>query len=286
MEVKPATTFDEQVELLKKRNCCISDPVFCRSVLQQVNYYRLSAYFLPFRGQDGNYRDGTSFYRVFRIYEFDRKMRQVLFGAIEQIELYLRTQIAYYHAHKYGPLGYMDDGTFGKKHDHEKFLSKFQEEIRHNNKILFVKHHLQNYDGKFPLWVATELFSLGMMSYFYSDMVTQDKKALAREMYATTAYNLDSWLRCCTDLRNICAHHGRLYFRKFSAIPATPEEFPFQLDRRLFDQIMVLRFLYPDSKNWNHEICPAVIALIHEYDHDIVMEHIGFPENWETLLYR
>lgn len=60
MDVKPPTTFDEQITLLQKRNCRIEDPAFCTQVLQQINYYHLSAYFLPFRLADGTYRDGTS----------------------------------------------------------------------------------------------------------------------------------------------------------------------------------------------------------------------------------
>ena len=95
MELKPATTFDEQIDLLRQRNCLINDEAFCKQVLRQINYYRFSAYFLPFRTKNGFYMEGTNFRRVYRIYEFDGKMRQVLFSAIEQVELYLRAQLAY-----------------------------------------------------------------------------------------------------------------------------------------------------------------------------------------------
>ena len=286
MELKPATTFDEQLDLLEKRNCFISDPVFCKQVLQRINYYRFSAYFLPFRTESGMYKEGTSFHRVYRIYEFDRKMRQILFSAIEQVELYFRTQLAYFHAHKYGPLGYMDAANYGKKHDHVRFQQLFNEEVRRNRKILFVKHHLEKYAGNFPVWVATELFSFGMLSYFYGDMRTPDKKELARMLYGTTCHNLDSWLRCCTDLRNICAHYGRLYYRIFSAVPVTPDGFPIELGRRLFDNIVMLKFLYPDSERWNSEVLPSIAALIEEYSGDIELRHIGFPEEWEGYLRR
>ena len=156
--------------------------------------------------------------------------------------------------------------------------------MKHSKKLLFVKHHIENYEGKFPLWVATELFTFGMLSYFYGDMVTSDKKDLAKSMYSTTYSNLESWLRCCTDLRNICGHHGRLYFRIFSAIPVTPKGFPVDLGRRLFDNVVTLSFLYPDSSRWNYEVLPAIAALIEEYAADIELEHIGFPEEWENLL--
>lgn len=284
VELKPATTFDEQLSLLQQRNCYISDPTFCKQILQQINYYRFSAYFLPFKTKDGTYRAGTSFHRVYRIYEFDRKMRQTLFSAIEQIELYLRTQLSYFHAHKYGPLGYMDSSNYIEKHDHTRFMDLFNDEVRHSKKIPFVKHHCDKYDGNFPIWVASELFSFGMLSYFYGDMRTPDKKEIARTMYETTYGNLDSWLRCCTDLRNICAHYGRLYYRIFSAIPATPNGLSFKLGRRLFDNVEMLKFLYPSRDKWNSEVLGSISALINEYNGDILLSHIGFPDNWDELL--
>lgn len=284
MEVKPATTYGEQLLLLKSRGCIIDDGEFCEKVLQQINYYRLSAYFIPFRKDDGSYQPGTSFRRVYRIYEFDRKMRRVLFSAVEQVELYLRTQLAYYHAHKYGALGYMNADNFGSNYDNRRFEELFKSEVEHSKNIPFVRHHIEKYEGDFPVWVATELFSFGMLSFFYRGMKTSDKKEIAKTAFNTTYRNLDSWLRCCTDLRNICAHYGRLYYRTFTAIPATPSNLPVKLNRRLFDNIMMLKFLYPDHTRWNYEVVPALAALMEEYEEDINLSHIGFPFGWESLL--
>lgn len=221
MELKPPTTFDDQLLKLKARGCFVSDEAFCKRILSRVNYYRLTAYFIPFRREDGFYREGTSFHKVYRIYEFDRKMREILFSAIEEIELYLRTQLAYYHAHKYGADGYMLGTNYNAKHKHELFIDKVSNETSHNCATPFVEHHLKKYAGRFPIWVLVELFSFGMLSHFYADLVMSDQKQLARSLYQTTPYNLRSWLRCCTDLRNICAHYGRLYYQVFPAIPAT-----------------------------------------------------------------
>lgn len=284
MELKTATTYDEQLALLQSRGCVVSDPVFCKTVLKRINYYRFSAYFLPFRKADGTYRDGTSFHKVYRIYEFDRKMRQLLFSAIEQVELYLRTQLAYYHAHKYGALGYKNSDNFRSSADCERVNDIFETEKSRNKKIPFVKHHIEKYNGEFPVWVAMELFSFGALSLFYRGMITADKKEIAKESFGTTYGNLDSWLRCCTDLRNICAHYGRLYYRIFAAVPATPNEFPRILGRHLFDNIIMLKLLYPDWDRWNSEILPTLVALIEEYRGDINLCHIGFPDDWEDLI--
>lgn len=280
---KKATTYDEQIEILRNRGCLISDETFCKLKLQEINYYRFTAYFLPFRSEDGSYIEGTSFHTVYRIYEFDRKLRGILFSAIEEIEVFLRARFAYYFAHSYGPLGYLNSENFSSKHNKEKFERNLAREIENNKSVLFVKHHLENYDGKFPIWVISELFTFGMLSYFYNDMKTSDQKNLASNIYGTTPKNLISWLRCCTDLRNICAHYGRLYYRIFSAVPAGFECRNAVL-RRLWGAMLTLQHLYPSSQKWNSEILPRISALFDEYSGYINLYHVAFPDDWENQL--
>jgi abortive infection bacteriophage resistance protein len=124
----------------------------------------------------------------------------------------------------------------------------------------------------------------GMLSYFYSDMLLPDQKSLAQKMYSTIPKNLISWLRCCTDLRNICAHYGRLYFRIFTAIPAFQQKLPTNSERRLFGAILALKELYPDTNKWNDEIYPRLKNLTNSYSHVISFDHIGFPNDWESKI--
>lgn len=282
-DLKQPTTYDEQVLILKKRGCIISDEAFCKRKLEEINYYRLTAYFLPFKQPDGNYRKGTSFHSVYRIYEFDRKLRGILFSAIEEVEVFLRSRFSYDHAHHFGPDGYLDAGNFSEKHDKDKFRQMLAREIDSNKKVLFVRHHLENYGGVFPIWVISELFTFGMLSYFFADMKTQDQKRLASSLYSTTPKNMISWLRCCTDLRNICAHYGRLYYRIFSAAPAG-FHIAEPAKRRLWGAILSLRALYPDAEKWNNEVLTSLETLFEEYKSDIHLYHIAFPDDWADQL--
>lgn len=281
-EIKKPTTYGEQIEKLKSRGCFISDEVFCKETLKSINYYRLMAYFLPFKDGDGYAKD-TSFHRVYRIYEFDRKLRAILFSAVEEVEIYLRARFAYFHAHQYGATGYLDPGNFSERHNAEKFKQNLDREIESNKQVLFVKHHLEDYDGVFPIWVMSELFTFGMLSYFYNDLKTTDQKYLSKELYSTTPRNVISWLRCCTDLRNICAHYGRLYYRIFPAIPSGIN-MPEGAKRRLWGAMMALRGLYPNAQKWNSEVLAAMEALFDEYHGDVDLYHLAFPEDWASKL--
>jgi len=279
---KPAS-YGEQVAKLRENGCIISDEAFCLDALSRINYYRLSAYFLTYRTANGKFKSPMDFNDIYRLYEFDRKMRRLLFSAIEEVEIYLKSKISYYHAHKYGSDGYMNSACFNNQHDHTDFSSRINELIRNNNKVPFVKHHILKYNNCFPIWVIIELFTFGMVSYFYSDLPTSDQKRLARDLYNSVPKNVKSWLHCCTILRNICAHYGRLYYRIFTAIPANIPQLGKGNERRLFGSIMALRFLYPDETKWNSKVISALSELVKAFQNEIDLRHIGFPNNWEII---
>ena len=282
METKRATTYEEQLAKLRQRGCVVNDEERCLKILEVVNYYRLTAYFLPFRMGDDRYLPGTSFEKVYSIYEFDRQLRRVLFSALEEIELALRSRIAYFFVHKYSPTAYLDGSFFSAKHDHDKFLDAFNKEISRHAQALVVKHHKSKYDGIFPLWVAIEFFSFGMLSRFYADMVRADKKEFARKYYGTDDKKMASWLRCATDLRNICAHYDRLYYRIFTAIPADIDGISAKQERSLWATLLAIRNIYPDSNGWNEKVLPEIEGLLDNFGSYIRLDHIGFPDDWNT----
>lgn len=282
-EIKCPTTYEEQLGLFRKRGCSITNPDYCIERLQSIGYYRISGYFLPFKVSSEEYQKGLPLERIFKIYEFDSFLRQLLFRAIEEVEIYLRSQLSYFFAHKYGALGYRDEANFSQYHNHEKFTRKYNQEIDNNKTVLFVKHHMDVYDGNFPIWVLMELFTFGMLSFFYSDLKMQDKKQIARDAFNTVPKNLSSWLRCCTDLRNICAHYGRLYYRIFSVIPASITV-PSGTERKLWSILLCVRSVYPSAEKWNREFVPSLAKIIECYSDDIVLYHLSFPDNWKELI--
>ncbi|GHU94331.1 CAAX amino protease [Clostridia bacterium] len=283
MEIKRATTLDEQIAKMREHGCTIGDESACREFLRNVNYYRLTAYFLPFREQNHKYSAGTSFERIKGIYELDQKLRAAIFAAVEEIEICMRSRFAYYHAHKYGSLGYLNPVNFNDRHQHERFLKQTNDELSRNQNTLFVKHHQKKYEGKFPIWAIIELFSLGMLSHFYADMPLDDRKAIAADFRTKEPY-LVSWLQVLTVLRNTCAHYGRLYFMNFSKIPKFPKHLQMPPTRSLFHQILTLKLLTPNPAAWNNTFLPQLAALTEEYASHISPEHIGFADNWKDIL--
>ena len=124
MNVKKPTTFEEQVSIIKSKGFIVNNEEKCLDLLHRVNYYALSAYFLPFKIDKNSYQKNVDFTKVEKIYQFDRKIRTLIFSIAETIEVYLRAQFSYYYAHKYGPLGYLESSNYSKLHRHNEFLEK------------------------------------------------------------------------------------------------------------------------------------------------------------------
>ncbi len=280
MHVKPATTYKEQVNRIISHGFIVNDEQKLIDFLKTANYYRFSAYFLPFK----RYKHNTiNISRIIELYRFDSELRAWLFEIIEHIEFYTRTQLAYYLAHKYGSLSYINADIFDKRHNHKKFLEKIEKAILDNRRTLVVQHHKNNYNGNFPIWVIIEMFSTGMLSIMYADLKISDRKEIAKTSFNIREKQLSSWLKNLTDLRNKCAHYTRFYFWNFSSIPQSISKNK-QLDRTLFSQVQMLSILCANDNLWNHYYMPKLSRLIASYENSIKLKDIGFPDNWKEIL--
>lgn len=286
MTERRAATYEEQIALIRRKGFILyeDEEEDCIAFLKKVNYYRFSSYFFPYLKEDRSFEPGISFFRLQRTYEFDSRIRSLIFEVIEDVEVYLRTQLSYYISQKYGPYGHLGDGMYTKKHNERSFQSRVRSCVEKNRDSPVIRQSLAKNDGRVPLWTIVEFFSMGMLVYFYLDMKPQDQKAIAGEIYGTGVKQLESWLHCVTELRNRCAHYLRLYYWSFPSVPKMPEGCEFQPDRGLFSQLLVLKFLYPDEREWNFKMMAVLELLMAEYENDIELSHIGFPKDWKMLL--
>lgn len=285
-KIKPATTFKEQVELYKTRNLYINDSETAEQTLHRINYYRLTAYGLTLKDPSDKeqYNNGASFHKMLSLYEFDRRLRLLLLGVLETIEIAFRTHISYEIAHKFGPLGYKDKENFINEKFHKECLDELEILISKSRKgELFIEHHFQKYDGIIPVWAAIEVTSFGFLSKFYRNLKEDVKKTIAKTYYNVPYYYIESWLQTLSNVRNVCAHYGRLYNKKLTFTPKLFKEEVNQFDKRFtFAAIYVAQRLL--TKTEGLRMITDLEVLISEYKDSIDFSHIGFPPYWNELL--
>ena len=236
---KPPLTYTEQVELLSSRGMVISDKQRTERHLANISYYRLSAYMLPYKQKENgkildSFREGVTWDTVYDLYVFDRKLRLLVFDAIERLEVAIRAQIIYQLSHKYGshwqdrPEIFTPPKTITLRDGRTVIMDVYgdiQKHIKeqlHNNKAeVFIQHYCNKYDTPInpPSWMSVEVMYFNHLSRICTELkLRADINGIA-SYFALPPKTFCSWLHTINYIRNICAHHARLWNRDMNIVP-------------------------------------------------------------------
>lgn len=301
----------DQLARLKLRGLIVSDDATALSYLQRIGYYRLSGYWYPLRVPDpaaseregkpvriDAFVPGSRFEDVVKLYVFDKKLRLLAMDALERIEMAVRVDVAYL-------LGQQDpcahesrnclDGNFTKKvmrrgpgagrTGHAVWLEKYQTLVHRSRQLAFVQHHLETYGGKLPIWVAIGVWDFGLLSRFFAGMRFDDQQALAARHGAPDGKTFAKWLRSLNFMRNLAAHHARMWNTNVLEVSPVPTDWPAMPNARPFLYFCImqqlLRTICPNS-SWGQRFCkllheefPALPAAA------VALQDMGVVYGWE-----
>ncbi len=292
---KPPKTFPEQLDLLVSRGMLVDDHDRVLRYLRHLNYYRLTAYWLPFEEDHAAHRfkPGTTFDRVLELYIFDRELRLLVMDAVERFEVSLRTHWAYHLAHAYGPHAHLDAALFKPDRPpqwrHREAVAALQETVRLSSEV-FIRHLRDTYDEALPpVWALCEIMTFGQLSKWYANLVSsRDRNAIARQ-YDLDEKNLSSFLHHLSVIRNYCAHHARLWNREFTIAWSLPLHRPSAVvdslnrrdGKRIYNVLAMLACLM-DIINPGHHWKSRLGDLLRRHP-GVRPGAMGFPDDWQEL---
>ena len=290
--IKPPLPFQLQAELLIKRGLNITDIKHAVHVLEHINYYRLSAYFLPFQSETDVFNKGTSLDDILYLYEFDSKLRNLLIEGLARIEVSAKTQIAHHLALTYGPFGYTQGTSLNFQKPfvhmtHVQWLEKVCLSIKRSHEA-FKKHFYQKYDEEsyLPIWMAVELMSFGQISQLYKGMKKHDKQDIARGYFKVDQRLMGSWLHTIVYIRNLCAHNSRLWNRNLAIAPLPNKKDPEWKDidnKKIFAVFLLIKKMMHFRDKWD-QWSGKLLTLLGNYS-EIDVTEMGFPEDWRELIF-
>ena len=281
----------DQIARLKSLGLVISDDTIAQKVLGEVSYFRFASYLRPLEAdkQTHKFKAGTTFESAMALYEFDNSLRQLLFSAIQRIEVALRSKIIHVFSIKHGAFWFMQINLGESEHRFLENLNAIDHEVR-RSKEDFIKDHFKNYDKlEFPpAWKTLELVSFGTLSKLYYNFTdNKSKKAIAREFNLPQHEVLESWMRSLASLRNCCAHHSRIWNRHFNAVPQMkmslrgPWITDFSIDfNRLYAVLCVVVYLLV-AINRSDMFKAQFNNLLNKYTM-VNVTSMGFPEDWKN----
>jgi abortive infection bacteriophage resistance protein len=283
--IKPPIPLAKQVDLLRRRGMQISDQNVAEQFLLHLNYYRFSGYALHFeifkdRRRTHHFKSSTSFSKVIELYEFDSQLRALLFQYIEPVEVAFRATICYELSIKTGnPHWHLDQNRYKEGFDFSRLIEDCRREYDRSDEI-FIQSHRLKYGKKSlpPAWMMSEILSIGLWSIIFKNLTAAEAKKSIALHFNTKPYFLESWIHSISVLRNLCAHHCRIWNRTFTIRPKlhSYQKSLIDNDKKVASLIVVLLHLLK-TLNKNSEFENALIALLNAKP-DIPRDKMGFTK--------
>ncbi len=239
-------TIAEQLILLQQKGLIIEEEATAEHWLSHISYFRFKHYsygFKDYKNNSGNYFAGTKFEEVRDLYLFDRKIKMLIFEALENIEIAVKTQLSNKMAAGYGAHWYLDSNYFISEQERRQMIrnARIGEEIPNTfNHAMYIKNleeymkapdevFLKSYKDLYtpelpPSWMMVEIITFGTLSILFENLKPCEEKTAVHDHFGLTKKHFVSWLHCFSFIRNKCAHHARLIYSKITFAPSLPQK--------------------------------------------------------------
>lgn len=249
-------------------------------------------------------RTDIHFKDIIDLYCFDRRLRSLIFNAIEKIEIALRTKIVQTYSEDTKNSHWYEDESLFKDNKrivngeeifaYNTLLDDIIHEIDRSNED-FIKHYKSKYSNPNtpPAWMTLEVISFGTLSRLYELLNKDDnKKAVAKLLGLNKVDILENWMHALSNLRNCCAHHSRVWNRRFIVnilLPTNADRLFLDRDtiartkrNKLFAYLCCIKYIL-DIISPNNDFHKNLKGLIAEGGKLLSLKDMGFPENWNYL---
>lgn len=310
---KTATTIAQQIEILIERGLQIPDRGRAEKYLSTIGYYRLTGYMYHFQldSDEHKFKKGITFNDIIDTYNFDKKLRYLIAAYLERIEVAMRALLTNNYSLAHGLFWYTDRRHFNRSEeidqellhnlkqtnkpiprkyiDSHNYINNCVKENFDKDTELFITKFKEKYtDPLPPSNMAMEILSMGKLARLYEALKSCTQKTEIASAFCLPEIILTSWLTYLTNIRNICAHHARLWNRGTSAdrfiIPAKKSiKFTGELSRSFNSSLygtlsVMVRLLH--AINPENNLVNKFSELVKEYP-KINISYMGFPADWK-----
>lgn len=276
--------------LLKSRGMEILDGEKVVNYLENIGYYRLTAYMYPFLEKPKTYhrfKSGTSFSKVMMLYRFDKKLRMLLLNEIEKVEIAVREAVMNITAQLSGDnFWLMHENHFANPRIFADTTNLIKKEYSRSTED-FIQHFKKVYSNPYPpAWILGELLTMGTVNMIYRNLKEGRIRKNISQRFGLQPKVLESWLTTLTLVRNSCCHHSRVWNRVNLIIPIMPRRIdrawislPVDQRRTYFNLCIVKYFLNIISPD--NDMLTKLRHLFVDFP-EIDLKAIGFPIGWDN----
>lgn len=282
---QPQISVENQIELLKSEGLSFIDERRAMHLLQNISMFRIKNYLMPFRQEDKRqFKSGTTFEKAYTLYKFDSEFRKMVCSELEKIEISVRTQLSQIMSEAKGIYWFSDASNFRDASRHTTLLNSLRGELSRSDDDAIIQFR-QNYRDPFPpSWMTFEVSSFGTLSMMYKWLNAGHARRQVARFYGLSDTIMESWLHSIVYVRNICAHHSRLWNRRLSINALVPRRtfLPFisipNDTKRVYYVLSILLYLL-QTVNPSNTFPTRFRMLLTKYQH-VDVSAMGFPFDW------
>lgn len=313
-EIKSWKDYDELLKLLNSREMDVENQQRTLHYLKNIGYYRLSGYWYPFKQQDtqnslkeqklvllNEFKAGTCFSDILALYIFDKQLRFLALDALERIEMAVRNDVVHLLG-KLHPLAHIEpyqiDPDTGKEvcylhpnfvargDKYSKWKDKHNQLVERAKKRDAIKHYNEQYAGVLPIWVSAEVWDFGLLSQLFSGLRYNDKNMIAAKYGVKDGKTFEKWLKSLNFIRNVCAHHSRLWNLNIVNTSAPLEDLSSINQYRIFMYLCMMQKLLATinpKSTWNERLYQLLNTFPEPKNKAVSVHDMGLPKNWKEL---
>jgi len=285
---KPFLSYQAQIELLKSRGMKFLDENKALHLFENISYYRFSGYWYPLLADKQNhiFKLNADFEIAFNLYKFDREFRRLIMPELEKIEVAIRSKLSYILSTAHNVFWIENASLFVNPQIYQSTLNKMQEEIDRSDEEFIIAFKTK-YSNRFPpSFILLEIASFGVLSRLYGNMKPgKDKKEVAKA-FGLPDKVLESWLHSLVYIRNMCAHHTRLWNRQVGIKPLFPRNVhntwinTENISNRRMYYVLSMIIYFLNIVNPKHTFKQKLNNLFEKYP-NVDKRAMGFPDNWQ-----
>jgi len=289
---------EQQIISLKQQGLVIKDNNTAAITLSNISYYRLKAYIFPFQDNDDQQftKGDINFDDIVALYRFDCRLRTLLFNALAKIEIALRTKLIHEYCIETGDSHWFTDKSlYFNLYKFDFIMEKIGEDVNRSDED-FIKHYQTKYSSPDlpPAWMTLETLSFGNISKLIAnlDCKSTPYKRISLAFGLPNPFILENWIYSFSVLRNYCAHHSRIWNRRFHVEMKLPYNtiFPF-IGKKSLSSIhtnklfailssiqYIIKIISPESDLKN-----TMVKTISDGGKLLNIKDMGFPDDWQTF---
>lgn len=283
---QPQISVSEQIRLLKSEGLEFSDENRAQHILENISLFRMKSYLMPFRKSGSRtFKPGANFDDAYSLYKFDSELRKMICSEMEKIEISIRTQLSLIMGDEAGIYWFEDGSNFRNANRHAGLLANLEAELRRSDDDAIVDFQ-HRYSNAFPpSWMTFEVSSFGTLSMMYRWLNAGHARRKVARFYGLTDTVMESWLHSIVYVRNICAHHSRLWNRRLSINALVPRRthLPFvniPADTKRVYYIMSILLYFLQAVNPQNTFAARFKLLLSKYP-NVDVSAMGFPCDWQ-----